>query len=96
MVDQRRRCGPWRETWLGRVRRCNNPLWPEREELEIARPVLAQEPPEKPQPETTPALPERKTPPDCERRANTEHTNAVARKLIASVFGKGENGDEPD
>jgi len=105
MADQRRRCGPWRETWLGRVRRCNNPLLPEEGALEIERrqrahavaaritaeqqPDPAPEPPPEPTPPAERTLPERKTPPDCERLVITERTNTVARKLVDSVFGPG-------
>lgn len=40
-MQQHRRCGPWRETVFGRVRRCNNPLLPEEPSFEIARVMTA-------------------------------------------------------
>lgn len=99
----KRCCGPWRETALGQVRRCNNPLLPEESSFEIARAVAAadalfgvsDEEPQQAEPETTPPpelpeLPERKTPPASERVVITERTNEAARKLIASVFGASE------
>ena len=96
-----RRCGPWRETHLGRVRRCNNPLLPAESSFEIAQAVAAADalfgvsddeptPAPEPQPETTPTLPERKTPPAIEWRSNTQRTQEIARKLIESVFGTSE------
>lgn len=124
-----RRCGPWRETQLGKVRRCNNPLLPEESEPEVTPAeqltvgertqktelVLGPDvqwralvdfgfgphwigtmpPPDDdsrddPDPEATPALPERKTPPGIEWRSNTQRTQEIARKLIESVFGPSE------
>lgn len=92
-MDRHRRCGPWRETALGQVRRCNNPLLPEESSFEIARPAVAtsqndathEEP--KREPEATPALPERKTPPADERVTISERENEAARRLVDSVFG---------
>lgn len=75
-------CGPWRQDFHGgfRYRMCSGNS-------------ANAEPDPAPEPEITPAepqLPARKTPPACERRVNTEHTNQTARKLIESVFGTSE------
>ena len=81
-----RHCGPWRDTWLGRVRHCNNPLLPEAATLEIER---TPEPEPEPEADVTPALPPVKEPPAVERVVITERTTKIARKLIESVFTEG-------
>lgn len=47
-----------------------------------------------PDPEpATPAPPVRTEPPGIEWRSNTARTQEIARKLIASVFGTGDEGE---
>lgn len=100
MRHEARRCGPWRDTWLSRVRRCNNPLLPDEASLEIARRPYVQalteritaeqapRPESHPEPQPEPTPPERKQPPAIERVVITDRTNAAARKLIESVFSE--------
>jgi hypothetical protein len=70
-------CGPWRTDFHGgfRYRMCSGDGANDAPEQES---------------EITPAPPERKTPPAVECRPITDRTNEIARKLIDSVFTKGE------